>query len=160
MWQSLALGKVVLEELVLCEACSKQCCWPWHLSMLLLALLCVFSCALYFGSLWLWGSHSLQCEFILLSTVVFHLCCLLKQTSWLHQTAVTGHQLWWCSEYVTSRHLSPFLHDVMSHWSSSTGCLHGFMSEKSILKGFTTGFYWGWNIIVLSDFTVLTPLHL
>lgn len=90
--------------------------WPWHLSMLLLALLWEFGCALYFGSLWLWRNHYLQCEFILLSTVVFHLGCLLKQTAWLHQTAaVTGHQLCWCSE-LTSHH--PFLHDVMSHWSS------------------------------------------
>lgn len=120
----------------------------------------VFSCALSFGSLWLWGSHSLQCEFILLSIVAFHLSCLLKQTAWLHQTAaVTGHQLWWCSEYVMSSHLSPFLHDVslgQQHWPFS---LHGFMSENPFLKVSPLAFVEG-ETIVLSSFTVLTPLHL
>ena len=106
MWQFLALGKVVLGTFMLCKACTKQCCWRWHLSMLLLTPLCLFGCALYFGSVWLRGSCSPQCEFILLSAAVSHLRCLPEQTPpelglhWI--AAVTGHQLWWCSEDVTS----------------------------------------------------------
>lgn len=159
MWQSLALGNIILGAFVLCEACAKECCWPWHLSMLLLAPVCLLGCALYFGSVWLQGSRSPQCEFILLSAAVSHLRCLPEQMPpelglhWI--AAIAEHQLRWCSE-CNLPYLSPFFHDVMmSNWSSSVGHM---LCMDLCLKIYSQIFY-QWLLlrvkrIVLACFTV------
>lgn len=162
MWQSPALGNITLGAFVLCEAYTKQCCWPWHLSMLLLAPVCLFGCALYFGSVWLRGSRSLQREFILLSTAVSHLRSSPKQTppelGSCRVAAVAGRQLWWCPVYVTSH-----IHLLSSTMWCPTGAAASatyfacVFIWKSILKYFTSDCYWVKRII-LACFTV--PLHL